>query len=131
MGTNCAPLLAELFLYSYEADFIQRLLKKNEKKLARSFNFTFRYMDDALLLNNSWFGDFVDRIYTIELKIKDTADAYRSASNFFFFTFIFFRHFQNIYITNTDITQQHRQRHYLYIHFQYKHEMLCPLVSMQ
>jgi hypothetical protein len=131
MGTNCAPLLAELFLYSYEADFIQRLLKKNEKKLARSFNFTFRYMDDALLLNNSWFGDFVDRIYTIELKIKDTADAYRSASNFLFFTFIFFRHFQNIYITNTDITQQHRQRHYLYIHFQYKHEMLCPLVSMQ
>ena len=23
MGTNCAPLLADLFLYSYEADFIQ------------------------------------------------------------------------------------------------------------
>jgi hypothetical protein len=34
MGTNCAPLLADLFLYSYEADFIQGLLKKNEKKLA-------------------------------------------------------------------------------------------------
>jgi hypothetical protein len=32
MGTNCALLLADLFLYSYEADFIQRLLKKNEKK---------------------------------------------------------------------------------------------------
>jgi hypothetical protein len=31
MGTNCAPLLADLFLYSYEADFIQGLLKKNEK----------------------------------------------------------------------------------------------------
>jgi hypothetical protein len=37
MGTNCAPLLADLFLYSYEADFIQGLLKKIEKKLARSF----------------------------------------------------------------------------------------------
>ena len=23
MGTNCAPLLADLFLYSYEADFVQ------------------------------------------------------------------------------------------------------------
>jgi hypothetical protein len=34
MGTNYAPLLADLFLYSYEADFIQGLLKKNEKKLA-------------------------------------------------------------------------------------------------
>ena len=31
MGANCAPLLANLFLYSYEADFIQWLLKKNEK----------------------------------------------------------------------------------------------------
>jgi hypothetical protein len=31
MGTNCAPLLADLFLYSHEADFIQGLLKKNEK----------------------------------------------------------------------------------------------------
>ena len=40
MGTNCAPLLAVLFLYSCEADFI--LLQKNEKKVARSFNFTFR-----------------------------------------------------------------------------------------
>jgi hypothetical protein len=69
-----------LFLYSYEADFIQGLLKKNEKKLARSFNFTFRYIDDVLSLTNSRFGDFVDRIYPIELKIKDTTDTDRSAS---------------------------------------------------
>jgi hypothetical protein len=41
MGINCAPFLTDLFLYSYEADFIQGLLKKNEKKLTRSFNFTF------------------------------------------------------------------------------------------
>jgi hypothetical protein len=47
MGTICAPLLADLFLYSYEADFIQGLLKKKEKKLARSFNFTLRYTDDV------------------------------------------------------------------------------------
>jgi hypothetical protein len=33
MGTNCGPLLANLFHYSYEADFIQGLLQKNEKKL--------------------------------------------------------------------------------------------------
>jgi hypothetical protein len=41
VGTNCAPCLADLSLYSYEAYFIKVLLKKNEKKLARSFNFTF------------------------------------------------------------------------------------------
>jgi len=46
MSTNSAPLLADLFLYSYKADFIQGLLKKNEKKLAQSFNFTFRYIDE-------------------------------------------------------------------------------------
>ena len=80
MGTNCAPLLTDTFLYSYEADFIQGLLKKNEKKLARSFNFTFRYIDDVLSLNNSRFGDFVDHLYPIELEIKDTTDTDRSAS---------------------------------------------------
>jgi len=47
MGTNCAPLLADLFLYSYEAEFIQRLLKQGDKKLACSFNFTYRYIDDV------------------------------------------------------------------------------------
>ena len=82
MGTNCAPLLADLFLYSYEADFTQGLLNKNGKKLARSFNFTFRYIDDVLSLNNYRFGDFVDRIYPIELEIKDTTDTDRSASYF-------------------------------------------------
>ena len=25
MGTNCAPLLADLFSYSYEAEFVQKL----------------------------------------------------------------------------------------------------------
>ena len=63
MGTSCAPLLADLFLYSHEVDFTQGLLKKNEKKLARSLNFTFRYIDDVLSLNNS-----VDRNYPSSLK---------------------------------------------------------------
>jgi hypothetical protein len=73
MGTNCAPPLADMFIYSYEADFIKGFPRKNEKKLARSFNFTFRY-------NNSRIGDFVDRIYPIELEIHDTTDTDRSAS---------------------------------------------------
>jgi hypothetical protein len=32
MGTNCAPLLADMFLYSYKAEFIQKL-KEEEKNL--------------------------------------------------------------------------------------------------
>jgi hypothetical protein len=67
MGTNSATFLVDLFLYSYEAYFIQGLLKNNEKKVARSFNFTFCYIDDVLSLINSKLGDFVDLIYPIEL----------------------------------------------------------------
>jgi hypothetical protein len=48
MGTDYAPLLAELFLYSYEAEFLQKLLQDNNKKLAVSFNHGFRYIDDIL-----------------------------------------------------------------------------------
>jgi hypothetical protein len=49
------------------------LLEKNEKKLSRSFNFTFRYIYDVLSLNSSRFGDFVDHIYPIELEIGSVA----------------------------------------------------------
>ena len=81
MGTNCAPLLADLFLYSYEAEFIQNLLKdKKNKRLAKSFNFTFRYIDDVLSINNPHFSDYVHQIYPSELEIKDTTDTDNSAS---------------------------------------------------
>ena len=80
MGTHFALFFADLFLYSYEADFVQGLLKKSEKKLGQYFNLTFRYIDDVISLNNFRFGDFVDRIYPIELEIKDTTDTDRSAS---------------------------------------------------
>ena len=55
-------------------------MKKNEKKPARSFNFTFRYIYDVLSLNNSRFGDFIDRIYLIELEIKDNTDTAMTVS---------------------------------------------------
>jgi hypothetical protein len=56
MGTICATLLADLFLYSYEAEFIQGLQRSGDKHLAQCFNFTFRYIDDVLSLNNNKFG---------------------------------------------------------------------------
>jgi hypothetical protein len=46
-----------------------------------SFSYiTVSYIDDVLSLNNSRFGDFVDRIYPIEFEIKDTTDTDRSTS---------------------------------------------------
>ena len=67
MGKNCAPLLVDLFLYTFETYFIEGIVTKNEKKLALSFNFTFRYIDDVVSLNNSKFGAFVDHFYPIEI----------------------------------------------------------------
>ena len=80
MGTNCAPLLADLFLYSYEAEFIQTLIKSGKRHLAKSFCFTFRYIDDVLSINNPTFGDYINIIYPVELEIKDTTDADHHAS---------------------------------------------------
>ena len=80
MGTNCAPLLADLFLYSYEAEFIQRLLHEKKKSLAVAFNLTFRYIDDVLSINNNQFHSYVDLIYPSELEIKDTTESSTSAS---------------------------------------------------
>ena len=80
MGTNCAPLLADLFLYSYEAYFIQSILPTKEKKLVIAFGFTFFYIDDVLSQNNSKFDDYVYRIYLIELEVKNTTETERFAS---------------------------------------------------
>ena len=74
MVANCGPLLADLSLYSYQAEFIQNLLKSGEKKLAKQFNLTFRYIDDVLSLNNSKISDNIDLIYPDELEIKDTTE---------------------------------------------------------
>ena len=68
MGTNCAPLLADLFLHSYEYEFIIKKLK-TDISVALRFNKTFRYIDDLLSINNC---DFVSEIYPLELELKNT-----------------------------------------------------------
>ena len=80
MGTNCAPLLADIFLYSYEAEFIQSLLSTGKTKLASQFNFTYRYIDDVLSINNPDFENFLGQMYPAELEIKDTTESNTSAS---------------------------------------------------
>jgi hypothetical protein len=42
MGTNCAPLLADLFLYSYESEFLQKLVKDKKIHEARAFRSWFQ-----------------------------------------------------------------------------------------
>ena len=67
---------------SYEADFLEWLLKNKDRKLAQTFNSSFCYIhvDDVLSLNNSRFGNYLHLIYPNKLEVKDTADTQRSAS---------------------------------------------------
>ena len=48
MGTNCAPVLANLFLYHYESAYVSRLLADHGPSVARSFRTCFRLIDDVL-----------------------------------------------------------------------------------
>jgi hypothetical protein len=73
-------LLADLFLDSFEAEFIQKLLYEKNKSLAVNFNSTLRYTDDVLSINNEHFHSFVYPIYPSELEIKDTTESSTSAS---------------------------------------------------
>ena len=66
--------------YSYEAEFIQTLIKSGKRHLAKSFNFTYRYIDDVLSLNNPLFIDYINDIYPAELEIKDTTEGHSHSS---------------------------------------------------
>ena len=46
MGTNCAPLVADLFLFCYERNFILFLLEDTQSDVIEAFNRTPRYLDD-------------------------------------------------------------------------------------
>jgi hypothetical protein len=76
------PLLEDLFLYSYEAEFIHKpLVALHEKNnpLAEAFNSTLRYINDVLSINNEQFHSYVDSIYPSELEIDDTTESSTSA----------------------------------------------------
>ena len=51
MGTDCAPLLANLYLFYYEYLYMKNLIKSNFG-VAKRFSHTLRYIDDLLTLNN-------------------------------------------------------------------------------
>ena len=66
MGTNCAPLVADLFLFCYERDFMKSLSRENQADIIEAFNSTSRYLDDLLNIDNIYFDQMVDRIYPTE-----------------------------------------------------------------
>ena len=72
MGTNCAPLVADLFLFCYERDFMMSLSDDKQADVIDAFNITSRYLDDILNINNVYFDNMVSQIYPSELQLNKT-----------------------------------------------------------
>ena len=70
MGTNCAPLVADLFLYCYERDFMLSLSPDTQNDVIDAFNSTSRYLDDIFNIDNPFFARMVSSIYPPELTLN-------------------------------------------------------------
>ena len=67
MDTNCAPLLADLFLFCYERDFLMSLPDDKQADVIDAFNTTSRYLDDIL---NIYIDNMASQIYPSELQLN-------------------------------------------------------------
>ena len=66
-GTNCAPLVADLFHFCFKKDFMKSRSRENQADIIEAFNSTSRYLDNLLNIDNIYFDQMVDRIYPKEL----------------------------------------------------------------
>ena len=70
MGINCALLVADLFLFCYERDFMLSLSDNNQTDIIEAFNSTSRYLDDLLKIDKPNFEQMVGQIYPTELQLN-------------------------------------------------------------
>ena len=67
---HCAPLVADLFLFCYEKDFMLSLSDNNRADIIEVFNSTSRYLDDLLNIDNPYFEQMVGPIYPTERQLN-------------------------------------------------------------
>ena len=70
MGTNCAPLVADLFLFCYERDFMMSLSVENQSDIIEAFSATSRYLDELLNIDNAYFDGLISQICPPELQLN-------------------------------------------------------------
>ena len=75
MGTNCAPLVADLCLFYYERDCMLSLSDNNQTDIIEAFNSTFRYLDDLLYIDNPYFEQMEGQIYSTEFQLNKANSA--------------------------------------------------------
>ena len=71
MRTNFAPLVADLFLFCYERDFMKSLTKEKRYDLTDAFNSTSRYLDDLLNIDNIHFEHMFTKYIPLNFDVKD------------------------------------------------------------
>ena len=70
MGTDCAPFLANLFLFSYEFEWISKKWKEKDYATLQKYKNCSRYIDDLLMINNFGHMDTcMSEIYPSELEL--------------------------------------------------------------
>ena len=70
MVTNCAPLVAYLFQFCYERDFMMSLSDDKQADVIDAFYTTSRYLDDVLNIDNVYCDNMVSQIYPSELQLN-------------------------------------------------------------
>ena len=88
MGTNCAPLVADLFLFCYERDFMLSLSEDNQSGVIEAFSSTSRYLDHLLNIDNNFFDGMVNRIYPSELQLNKANVSDTDASFLYLYLYI-------------------------------------------
>ena len=81
MGTNCDPLVADLFLFCFERVFMKSLSYDKQADIIDAFITTSKYLDDIVNINDVYFDAMVSHIYPSELQLykantSDTEAAY-------------------------------------------------------
>ena len=66
METNCAPLPPDLFLYLYENEFPDNMIRNDHRRL----NLCYRYIDDLIVFNNKKYLDYLKEIYPSQLTVE-------------------------------------------------------------
>ena len=89
MGTDCALLVADLFLFCYERNFTTSLSPENQADIIEAFNSTSRYFDDLLNFDSIYLEQMVNWIYPAELQlnkanVSDTEASFSGLESIYF-----------------------------------------------
>ena len=82
IDTNCAPIVADLFLFCYERDFMIHVSLSGDKEseITEAFNSTSRNLNDQLYINNTYFDRMVNQAYPSDLHLNKAHSSDTKAS---------------------------------------------------